>query len=149
MTQRTWLRWPENLLTRMEPQPNGCIHYTGYLDVKGYGRVTRLSGSPLAHRAAYEHFVGPIPEGMTIDHECHNRDETCAGGDSCRHRRCVNWEHLAPKPQGANTLASATTPASVNAAKTHCIHGHEFEPENTYIRRNGNRDCYECRRARR
>jgi len=66
------LTFPENLLSRMEPQPNGCIHYTGSLTLAGYGQVGKDGGNALAHRAAYEHFVGPIPEGMTLDHECHN-----------------------------------------------------------------------------
>ena len=141
------LPFPENLLQRMESQPNGCIHFTGYINPKGYGEV--WSGSRLvgAHRSAYEHFVGPIPEGMTIDHECHNRDESCAGGPTCLHRRCVNWEHLAAKSKGENTLASPNTPASINAAKTHCKRGHEFTPENTYRDPKGSRYCRVCKAA--
>ena len=30
--------------------------------------------------------------------------------------------------------------------QTHCVHGHEFTPENTYIRPTGNRSCRECNR---
>ena len=89
------LPWPENLLARMEPQPNGCIYFTGCVLDTGYGQVKVDSKDVGSHRAAYEHFVGPIPEGMTIDHECHNADLSCAGGRSCLHRRCVNVEHLA------------------------------------------------------
>jgi hypothetical protein len=33
------------------------------------------------------------------------------------------------------------------AKQTHCIHGHEFTPENTIVRPNGTRQCRECRRA--
>lgn len=31
-----------------------------------------------------------------------------------------------------------------NAAKTHCIHGHEFTPENTYVKASGHRQCKAC-----
>jgi intein/homing endonuclease len=30
---------------------------------------------------------------------------------------------------------------------THCVHGHEFTPENTYVSPKGRRNCYACRRA--
>jgi len=33
-----------------------------------------------------------------------------------------------------------------NAAKTHCASGHEFTPDNTYVRPNGARDCRVCKR---
>ncbi len=138
------LKWPDGLLRRMEPQSNGCIHFAGYVDPgDGYGRVWVEDHVELAHRAAYEHFVGPIPDGMVLDHECHNRDETCLGGSSCPHRRCVNHEHLAPKSIGENVSASPNTWGN----RTHCVHGHEFTPENTAIRR-GKRSCRTCERDR-
>ncbi len=37
---------------------------------------------------------GKIPNGYNIDHLCHNVDKTCMGGNLCKHRRCVNPEHL-------------------------------------------------------
>lgn len=35
-----------------------------------------------------------------------------------------------------------------NADKTHCIHGHPFSPENTYIWADGKRQCKTCNRNR-
>ena len=137
------LPWPENLLSRMEPQPNGCIHFTGYLGADGYGRAWD-GARVLAHRAAYEHFVGPIPEGMTIDHECHNADETCAGGPTCLHRRCVNVEHLAVKTLAENAAASPNAPAN----RTHCPQGHPYDGANTLLRRDERRECRTCARDR-
>ena len=140
------LHWPEALLARMEPRPNGCIWFTGHITRDGYGLVWTGNAQSRAHRAAYEHFVGPIPEGMTIDHECHNGDGTCAGGPACLHRRCVNVEHMAVKTRGENTLASPLTEAGRHARQTHCVHGHEFTPENTYTRPGKKwRQCRACK----
>ncbi len=141
----TRYEWPDNLLKRMEPQPNGCIYYTGNLWTGGYGTLSRKGRKVAAHRAAYELLVGPIPEGMELDHTCHD-PERCAGGDDCLHRRCVNVEHLNPTTPQGNTLRSNSV-AATNAAKTHCIHGHEFTPENTKIDKRGGRACRECGRG--
>ena len=141
--------WPENLLQRMEPQPNGCIYFTGNIWAGGYGNLSRKGSKVAAHRAAYEHFVGPIPPGMTIDHECHNLSGCTITDHTCPHRRCVNPEHLVPKPIGENTLASPNTVPGRHARQTHCVNGHEFTEENTAVRRNGNRRCRQCQRDRR
>ncbi len=139
------LPWPKNLLQRMEPQPDGCIHFTGLIDNYGYGRI-EYAGGVKAHRAAYELFIGPIPDGMTLDHECHNRSGCTITDRTCPHRRCVNPEHLAPKPSGDNTLSSPNTIASINAAKTHCPQGHPYDEENTYVGpKYGDRQCRICR----
>lgn len=142
----TPLAFPENLLARMEPQPNGCIHYTGALDKDGYGQLKIRGKQVKAHRAAYEHFVGPIPDGLTLDHECHNRDEACAGGPTCLHRRCVNWEHLRPATRGENVTASPNTWQGINARKTHCPSGHPYDEANTKINAQGSRVCRTCQR---
>lgn len=138
------LPWPANLLERSEPQPNGCVHFTGATSPSGYGNVFVEGSSRRAHRAAYELFVGPIPDGLTIDHLCHNDDDTCPGGPLCLHRRCVNPTHLAPKSIADNTAASPKSVGSINAAKTHCIHGHPFDEDNTARRSNGHRQCKAC-----
>lgn len=36
---------------------------------------------------------------------------------------------------------------NAKARQTHCVHGHEFTPENTGRKPNGTRYCRECRRA--
>lgn len=71
-----------------------CWLWTGSLITGGYAQM-RIPEAVYAHRWAYEHFVGPIPDGLVIDHTCHNRDLTCHSGP-CPHRRCVNWRHLEP-----------------------------------------------------
>jgi hypothetical protein len=59
----------------------------------------------------------------------------------------VNIEHLKPKTQGENTKASALTVPAAHVAKTHCVNGHEFTPENTRTTARGWRVCRECKRA--
>ncbi|OZC50545.1 hypothetical protein CH289_16090 [Rhodococcus sp. RS1C4] len=97
----------------------------------GYGRYRLPTKHVLAHRFAYELVVGPVPEGLTLDH-------------TCRNRICVNPSHLDPVTMRENTLRGESVPA-VNARKTHCVRGHEFTTENTYPIPAGGRACRTCR----
>ena len=133
-------------MRRLSPQNNGCIYYTGYIGPRGYGQVSTRGEQEYAHRAMYRLMVGPIPTGMEINHSCHSLDATCSAGHSCLHRRCVNPGHLELVTHRDNMLRSRTAMA-VNAAKTHCIHGHEFTPENTCVAASGSRSCRACNRA--
>lgn len=131
--------------------PNGCWDWTGKCFPSGYARTTVGQSPRRAARVIYEWQVGPIPNGLTLDHECHNaaaaRGE-CAGGIACPHRRCVNPDHLVPKPIGENQHASVNTPAG----RTHCKWGDEFTEENTSWQRRKNgtmtRVCRACKRRR-
>ncbi len=91
-----------------------------------------------AYRLAYEHFVGPIPDGLTIDHV----RVRCAARPSC-----VNPDHLEPVTQAENVLRGDSFSA-VNAKKTTCPRGHSFEADNLGITPNGRRFCRVCRRNR-
>lgn len=137
--------WPETLTERLLPQTSGCIWHDSAPTDQGYAIVSRDGGQQFAHRAAWELVNGPIPDGMTIDHECHN-DSGCTLTDHrCPHRRCVNVEHLAVKAQGENVSASPNS----NAAKTHCPQGHQYTEENTYVvPSSGARRCRTCNRER-
>lgn len=107
----------------IEPRPYGdlwakvdktgdCWHWTGSLHTNGYG----CHAQGQAHRVVYEEVVGPIPDGLDLDHVCHNVDPTCPGGHECMHRRCVNPDHLEPVDRGTNMLrANARVPKP-----THC-----------------------------
>ena len=111
-----------------------CWEWTGTISA-GYGQI-RLGqkGTPmvLAHRASFEVFVGPIPDGLQIDH-------------LCRNPKCINPDHLEPVTPRENILRGNTLPAK-NANKNHCIHGHPFDEANTYINSNGSRSCRTCKR---
>lgn len=77
-----------------------CIPWDGDLNRDGYGRW----GHHLAHRRVWEEYhLTDIPEGMTLDHTCHNADPSCTSGPACPHRRCVNVEHLELVTQTVNS----------------------------------------------
>lgn len=130
--------------------PNACWLWRGHADQDGYGSFGKRSER--AHRVAYELMARPIPDGLRIDHLCHNADESCPGGTACRHRLCVNPTHLEPVTQRENLLRSRLTGPHRNAAKTHCPQGHEYSPENTYSKTTTKgyqrRECRTCRRER-
>lgn len=71
----------------------GCWRWTRGVSGIGYAEFTIGGHTHLGHRWAYEHFVGPIPDGMTIDHVCHTVDLLCTE-TPCMHRRCVNPAHM-------------------------------------------------------
>lgn len=139
----------ERLLSKVEPGWGGCWIFTGTISKQtGYGSlgVTEGDGQSRmrsAHRVSYELLVGKIADGLQLDH-------------ICRVRRCINPQHLEPVTPRENIRRSPFTIASINAAKSHCPHGHEYTPENTVIhtnsRRNGHRAlqrvCRICRNAR-
>lgn len=114
----------------------------------GYGSIYvngRTKSNVLAHRFAYELLVGPIPDGLVIDHTCHKPDE-CNLGNECPHRRCCNPRHLEPVSTAENNHRGNTW-SGRNLRKTQCPQGHPYDEENT--RRLGSyRVCRECARTR-
>lgn len=128
---------------------NGCWLFDGTIDEHGYGRLGVDGRSRRAHRLAYTAWVGAIPEGLQVDHTCHNESE-CEGGRTCDHRRCINPAHLALATVGENVLSGKGI-AATYARRTACKNGHEYTDENTrWIEtKTGTkaRVCRACRRA--
>lgn len=140
---------PEGVLARLLPKtaagPGGCLIWTAATN-DGYGAINVKNKNRRAYRVAYELMVGPIPDGLHLDHTCHNRDTSCSGGSTCIHRRCVNPHHLEPVPPGVNALRSQNTLVGRNVRRTTCTHGHPFDEANTHIRPDsGGRVCRRCR----
>lgn len=138
----------ERLISRVKLQPNGCWKYTGFIH-KGYGRfsVGHGFGTMQAHIISYLLLVGPVPEGLELDHICHAPSE-CAGGTDCQHRSCINPRHLSPVTHEVNLSRGrrvSTNAKKRRSTKTHCPQGHEYSIENTRLYR-GMRYCLACRR---
>jgi hypothetical protein len=96
-----------------------CWPYTGATQ-EGYGVISDGAGVNLkAHRVAYETFTGiTIPEDLTLDHECHNREYVqgaCQGGPTCPHRRCCNPAHLVPREHQDNAQRGGALDALARA----------------------------------
>lgn len=131
----------ERLLSRAARHENGCLLYAHPLNNRGYGQISVGGKQVLAHRAIYELLVGPIPDGLDLDHTCHNSDPTCMGGVTCVHRRCIDIEHLEPVPGAINTKRGRGW--VFNGAKTHCPQGHPYDEANTHVY-DGRRYCRAC-----
>lgn len=129
----------ERLERHIVREPEGCWIWTAATRT-GYGVThvgSRTDGSRryvMVHRLLYEHLVGPIPEGLDLDH-------------LCRVRACVNPAHLEPVTRQENLLRGVGLTAQ-KAAQTHCVNGHPFDEANTHIRSNGTRSCRVCGRER-
>ncbi len=136
-------RLPAHFWAKVRPLPNGCWEWTAAVNSGGYGQWGVEGRSRSVHRIAHETFIGPILDGLTVDHECHNRDIGCAGG-RCRHRRCCNPAHLKAKTQAENSAAGRR-----GTAKTHCPAGHPYAGSNLYVNPRGERHCRICQRAKR
>lgn len=121
----------EYFKTRVLVTDEGCWEWQRYRHRGLYGQLNLGQYKGAAHRYSYMVHIGPIPAGLTVDHLCFNPP-------------CVNPDHL-------RLLTHADNAANQrDAYKTHCIRGHEYTPENTYLRTGGNgkRECKTCHRDR-
>lgn len=118
--------------------PDACHPWRGFVDANGYGRL-RYGGrdTPVgyAHRIAYELAVGPIPDGLAIDHLCRRRD-------------CVNATHLETVPMGINT-SRGESPNARTVRLDRCKRGHPFTANAYTHSKTGKRQCRACAKARR
>ena len=127
--QRFWVK--------VQVVPTGCWLWTGARGKKGYGRFRPdasrkgVDRRVMAHRFAYEIFIGEVPEGLQLDH-------------LCRNHACVNPNHLEVVTSQENIKRGES--GRNNRLKTHCPRGHPYNGANTYKNRRGSRCCRVCAR---
>ncbi len=120
----------ERLMEKVDVAESGCWMWTGAAIPLGYGQIHVDGKTAFAHRVSYELHVGPIPEGMPLDH-------------LCRTPACVNPEHLEPVTHAENGRRGIQ-----GALKTHCANGHPWVEENIMQNGPSARCCKVCHRDR-
>jgi hypothetical protein len=135
------LKYARGLLTRVLVDESGCWLWAGSMTPNGYGKFYMGGRSKSgyrqpegSHRASYRLFVGPIPDGLELDH-------------LCKTTRCANPLHLEAVDHRTNLMRS-TGMAARYAAQTHCKRGHLKCPENTYYRNGKPQGCRICQAIR-
>lgn len=80
---------------------NGCWIWKYAIDeATGYGKAGKRS----AHRASYERYIGPVPEGLELDH-------------LCGVRACINPAHLEPVTHLVNARRGKQTKLRVEEVR--------------------------------
>lgn len=114
--------------TRFVVDEHGCHISTYSVASHGYAQIGWTDGDyrqvVTAHRAAWVHVNGQIPEGMTIDH-------------LCKERRCVNVAHLRilENFQNARRTSGRDWPLG------QCVNGH---PDSELVHWGGKWKCRVC-----
>lgn len=108
---------------------NGCHISTYSVASHGYAQIGWMTkqhghGGTTAHRAAWVHVHGQIPDGMTIDHVCKNR-------------RCVNVDHM----RMLTNYENARRTDGRDWPLGECANGH---PNSENIDVNGKHHCRIC-----
>lgn len=135
MTTSAWDRF----WAKVDVEPGQCWEWTAARGAHGHGVFNPGTRQVKAYRYAWEILVGPIPDGLVLDHLCRNPP-------------CVNPDHLEPVTPRENWRRGYHS-TSINARRTHCVNGHPFDDANTIAHEaNGyGRRCKTCgiERARR
>lgn len=110
-----------------------CWVWAGFKMSSGYGGFQQHGNGRYraAHRVTYESWVGPIPDGLHLDH-------------LCRVRPCVRPDHLDPVTIAENNRRMVR---DVYLGATHCKRGHLWT-ENERRHPAGYRYCAACHRER-
>lgn len=128
-----------------------CILWSGVKTPDGYGYIKQMSSRSelirksttiFVHRLAYQQAYGDIPTGMVVDHSCHSPRE-CSGGNNCKHRSCINPEHLKLSTHLENRVRSVMT----SSVKGRCRNDlHDWNEGNVKILSDGKKVCIACKK---
>lgn len=111
--------------------PSDCWTWLAGKSDTGYGSFRADGRTWNAHQWAYEHWIGPVPDGLQLDHFF------------CNDRGCASPFHVRPVTQYENILrGNGVTVKFVGA--TRCLRGHLLEGHNLIINNRGHRVCRIC-----
>lgn len=124
---------PERLASLITVDPldpiNGCWRWGGFVSPRGYARVGKERRYHQVHRLLYELVIGPVPDGLVLDH-------------TCRNRACVNFRHVEPVTNRENIMRGDVPSANRELCKA----GHHVLIEvGIYVDSEGTERCHECR----
>lgn len=109
----------------------GCWTWSKGLSKGTRYAVVNVNGQRVyVHRYVYEQVVGPVPEGLELDH-------------LCRNRACVRPDHLEPVTHKVNTHRGEA-PGVVARLTDTCARGHVGD----WYEYGGRRWCRGCKRPR-
>lgn len=92
--ERFWAKVDKNgPVSILRPDLGSCWLWTASIS-GGYAHIGREGSVCRAHLVAYELVIGPVPEGLDLDHLCFVR-------------RCVNPSHLEPVTRSVNQRRAA------------------------------------------
>lgn len=138
-------------------QSGECWIWMGARTSRGYG-VLQVAKHPVyVHRLALELDGRPLKEGQMACHTCDNppcvRASHLFVGDAvinAADMAAKGRAYRGPKPQEqiakmieGRKRWEAEHPYD-EASYTHCVHGHEYTPDNTYRNKDGSRHCRTC-----
>lgn len=117
--------WPVDVVP-----PFNCWVWTGKIDRRDGRPLKWLGARPVsAQRYVYEREVGPVPEGLEIDH-------------TCRNTACVAPHHAEPVTRSENELRKS---ARYRARIKTCRAGHDLRLHGMMTPQGG-RACRKCSR---
>lgn len=129
--------WLKRVMAQVEFSATGCWLWRGQIGAWGYGQTNHRARHVAVHRGMYEVLHGVrLDRWQLVMHTC----DTPA---------CCNPMHLKLGSPGDNVLDAASKGRHHNARKTHCKRGHEFTPENTYLKvtpKTTMRACLACQK---
>ena len=125
------LRISRNCLVEDRGYTTPCWVWQRRVQHDGYSQTEARGKAISAHRLSYSVFVGPIPDGLVVDH-------------LCRVLLCCNPDHL----EAVTNQENQRRARSFEVVKA-CIRGHELTTRNIGREKDGGYFCRDCRNERR
>lgn len=122
----------ERVLARVEVSEHGCWIWAGAKNDTGYGYLNVNGRMRRTHVIVWEHYHGPVPAGMEIDHVC--RVPACCNPDQAHTEAVTTAENQRRGQAACRPLV--------------CVHGHWKLGANVIVRKNGDRECRACENER-